>query len=589
MFKKLCILQRILLGFGVVLLVFILSGTITIQNLSQIESQANLISNIYIESIVSVSDIRTELARIRIRQTRLLHAHDETAKAETMALIEKGLAGIEQNMRTYDALPEISSDTEQKEWASFTKGFTEFKALMKTYMGMLDTGRYDDAVAYDNDVIRIAFNKLASAADIVEKENAAGARQAAAQCVELSNHAHTLSILSLIVASCISALAAIMTARAIARPVRDLTAAAQRIAEGDYAHKTSNEHLYTGELIPLLSAIRSMVRTIISALHDAGEQSQQAKNEAELARRATESAEVAKQEAEGKSRMIMEAVGELQNVMERLASSSEELSAQIEQSSRGTEEQARRVSETATAIEEMNATVLEVAKNAEATATQADRARTEAEQGEGIVNASVKEMAATAEGARELKATMAQLDKQAADIGRIMSVISDIADQTNLLALNAAIEAARAGDAGRGFAVVADEVRKLAEKTMNATTEVGEAIRNIQSGTAESTGAVDNVVQRIDGVMSNAQQSGEALGRIVGAIRIANEQVTSIATASSQQSSASDEIARAIEDINRISSETAEAMHQSSLAVSELAAQAQHLETLVTRLRADNE
>lgn len=58
---------------------------------------------------------------------------------------------------------------------------------------------------------------------------------------------------------------------------------------------------------------------------------------------------------------------------------------------------------------------------------------------------------------------MEALKEQAQGVGRIMTVITDIADQTNLLALNAAIEAARAGDAGKGFAVVADEVRKLAE------------------------------------------------------------------------------------------------------------------------------
>lgn len=184
-----------------------------------------------------------------------------------------------------------------------------------------------------------------------------------------------------------------------------------------------------------------------------------------------------------------------------------------------------------------------------------------------------------------LKQDMAALAENARSIGSLMSVISDIADQTNLLALNAAIEAARAGEAGRGFAVVADEVRKLAEKTMSATNHVGDAIKDIQASTAKSMEQVDGAVLSIEEATELANQSGAALGEIVGMVDKAADQVRAIAAASEQQSAASEEINASITQVNNIAAETAQAMEQSTQAVAELAEQAQTLSTLIADMK----
>ncbi|GAB6127217.1 methyl-accepting chemotaxis protein [Humidesulfovibrio idahonensis] len=281
---------------------------------------------------------------------------------------------------------------------------------------------------------------------------------------------------------------------------------------------------------------------------------------------------------------IAKAAAAANTVSDQVASASEELAAQIEQSSRGSDEQRSRTAEAATAMEEMNSTVMEVAKSAGTSADLAEQTKQKAQQGAELVSQVISTINGVEKQAIVLKDNMTKLGTQAEGIGQIMNVISDIADQTNLLALNAAIEAARAGDAGRGFAVVADEVRKLAEKTMQATNEVGGHINAVQESARKSIQNTEATTQAIQASTELAQKSGLALSEIVGMVDATSDHVRGIATASEQQSAASEEISRSTEEINRIASETAEAMLQSGQAVSDLARLAAELRGIINNM-----
>ena len=285
-------------------------------------------------------------------------------------------------------------------------------------------------------------------------------------------------------------------------------------------------------------------------------------------------------------RQILAAADNTAAAVDRLSSAAEELSAQVEQSSRGADEQRAMTIEAATAMEEMNATVMEVARNASSAAASADDAKNHAQNGEHMVEQVVKAIGTIQTHSSKLTENIHSLGMQAAEIGKVMTVITDIADQTNLLALNAAIEAARAGDAGRGFAVVADEVRKLAEKTMLATKEVGDAITSIQKATETNVRDMAQTEKAVHEGTGLAEQAGQALGDIVRIVEATADQVRNIATASEEQSAASEQISRSVDAINRISSETADAMGQSARAITELADLAGQLSVLVGDMRA---
>ncbi|WP_231583688.1 methyl-accepting chemotaxis protein [Desulfovibrio sp. TomC] len=274
--------------------------------------------------------------------------------------------------------------------------------------------------------------------------------------------------------------------------------------------------------------------------------------------------------------------GDINELSQRVASASEELSASSDEQARGAQQQKGQADAVATAMEEMTATVMEVAKNAAQTSDAAVGANTAAETGAVQVREAVVGIKAVAESAGKLGQVLTSLDSQAAEIGRIIGVINDIADQTNLLALNAAIEAARAGEAGRGFAVVADEVRKLAEKTMTATKEVEKSIHEIQDGSRHAVASMQETEARVATSTEATHKAGESLEHIMASIREVNSQVSQIATAAEQQSAAAEEINHNIEVIAHVAAEADEGAGQTAQATRELAELANSLLTLAT-------
>ena len=290
-------------------------------------------------------------------------------------------------------------------------------------------------------------------------------------------------------------------------------------------------------------------------------------------------------EIKNAQRLMQDVAGRASAVSIRVAAASEELSSQVGQVSHGAGVQRTRVESTASAMSEMTSAVLEVARNASKASEQSELTKNKAKDGADLVNQVVGSINSVNKVTEALQADMQELGTKAEDVGKVMNVISDIADQTNLLALNAAIEAARAGEAGRGFAVVADEVRKLAEKTMNATREVGSSITAIQQSARASIQEMGAAVTAIAGTTELTNSSGQALSEIVELATSNSVLVASIATASEEQRATSEEINSSVEEVNKIAGETAQGMEQASSSVQELSRMAQELNRIMEDLK----
>ncbi len=268
-----------------------------------------------------------------------------------------------------------------------------------------------------------------------------------------------------------------------------------------------------------------------------------------------------------------------------LASAAGIIRGQMENVTQGMEETSGQTHVLASSMDELSSTVLDVANNASSVAQASSEANRVAREGGQEVARTVAETKEVSTRAGELARTLNTLSGKAEAIGRIMSVINDIADQTNLLALNAAIEAARAGDAGRGFAVVADEVRKLAEKTMLATKDVETSIVEIQSSTRDAVNEMSETRLRVDKTSSMAGNSGLVLDAILTESEKIAGMVQDIAAASEEQSATTDEINSSVSQINTLSRHATENLQEANEAIGDIARMADDLKRLVEKFQ----
>ena len=168
------------------------------------------------------------------------------------------------------------------------------------------------------------------------------------------------------------------------------------------------------------------------------------------------------------------------------------------------------------------------------------------------VDALANSVSALSDNVRETAAGAERLGKKSQEIDAIVGFIADIAAQTNLLALNAAIEAARAGEQGRGFAVVADEVRKLAERTRNATGEIGERVGAIRQDVEAMVAAMAMTAERAESSLSEAGAAVVDLRAVEENVSQTLALIRDIANASREQSEAGGNIARNVEEVARL-------------------------------------
>lgn len=265
---------------------------------------------------------------------------------------------------------------------------------------------------------------------------------------------------------------------------------------------------------------------------------------------------------EGVNRMASSST-ELSAISAQLAGNSEQSSSVSSSVAASTEQTSHNMATVASSVEEMSSALRSMATaSEEMTATIEEIARN-TERGKSVTETAVEKVNATSK-------QMNELGEAAKLIGSITETIKGISEQTNLLALNATIEAASAGEAGKGFAVVANEIKELSRQTAQATEQISNSINNIQTTTSTSIAEIGGIVEIIDEI-------DQITSMIAASVEEQSNTTAEIASNVNHTADGVQEVASNVNEVNQVANDTATDVQQVSQAATEIASASSQL------------
>jgi methyl-accepting chemotaxis protein WspA len=173
-----------------------------------------------------------------------------------------------------------------------------------------------------------------------------------------------------------------------------------------------------------------------------------------------------------------------------------------------------------------------------------------------------EKMSELLEATSRISKKLSVLDKKATNINAVIDTINKVADQTNLLSLNAAIEAEKAGEYGQGFSVVATEIRRLSDQTSNATFDIEEMIKEMQTAVNAGVMEMDKFTEEVRKIVGVVNDVGHSIAESIKEFRDLIPHFEIVLESMESQSSGAVQINESISNLDENAKEAVEFLHE---------------------------
>lgn len=549
LYKNLKISAKLITGFVLVALIAAVVGIIAIKNLDDIGDADALL---YEENTLGVAysgEAEVYYQRIRFYSNRMFLLEGEERK-QAYDKIDEYFALNEGVLGEYEA--GIISEVDRGLFDNTDTLWHSYKELILKAVEYMKADEVDNAKAVIFGDVATIGSDLQEAFEAMSDYNTEDGKEAAENNTILVRNATTIMIAVIAVGILLAVTLGIYISRIISKPINKMVHAADALALGDV--EATVEADTKDEIGDLARSFSKMIENI---------RAQALVAEQIAAGNLTVDVPV-RSEKDILGKKLAELVQNNNEILTEIAAAADQVavgSKQVSDSSivlsQGATEQASSIEELTASLEEISSQTKMNADNAGTANKLADEAKNDAAQG----NVHMKEM---------LK-SMDDINESSSNISKIIKVIDDIAFQTNILALNAAVEAARAGQHGKGFAVVAEEVRNLAARSADAA--------------KETTDLIEGSIKKAEYGTKIANDTANALGKIVNEVDKVASLVNDIANASNEQASGINQINQGIMQVSDVVQNNSATSEESAAASEELSGQANLLKEMVSKYK----